>query len=113
MAVEDVEVEASAEEGEAEDACRRVPAVVAVVVVVPDPDFGRNRRAWGLVGSLLAVMNGLPGAVRRRRAMRCVVAIVPAVCWAYQPSVMWEKFSLERVLLRSEKGNECKGTKGT
>ena len=28
-----------------------------------------------------------------------------AMCWAYQPSVMWEKFSLEKMLLRSEKGN--------
>lgn len=59
------------------------------------PVFGSNWSCWVraacvivvAVGSLLAVMNGLLGPVTRRRAIRCVVAIVPAGRWACQPSI--------------------------
>lgn len=69
------------------------------------PVLGRSRdrcvRA-GVIGSFLAVMSGLldGDAVTRRRAIRCVVAIVPARCWACQPSIRGESSSASILMVK-------------
>ena len=50
------------------------------------------------MGNRLVITNGLLllcAVSSRRRAIRCVLAIVLAMCWAYQPSMVREEFTLD------------------